>query len=178
MYTLEFTKVLQNPSKFHDDIKAHATLGAIYVCFTSKGDNLQISFSRNMTQGEVDACGILVRDYQPVSIVENLRTYMKSKIEPFIESLLLTIQAENIAMGISQSGRTSEVVGFFSEAHLLPGKTRKVSLKDSLDTNSLTVTIELFNHLILNPAIYADLAPYITQERLISWRDQAVRTLS
>jgi hypothetical protein len=177
MYTIEYNKALQNPSKFHSDLKSHAVLGPLYISFTSKSDKLNISFTRSLSQVELDSCGAFVRDYQPISLVDNLREYMKNRIEPYIEQLMLTIQAENISLGISSSGKTAEVIGFFTTPVTLPGKTRSITLKDSLDTNSLTVTLEIFQYFINNPQLYSDLAPFITAERLTKWRNDTITML-
>jgi hypothetical protein len=47
-----------------------------------------------------------------------------------------------------------------------------------LDANSLTVTIELLTYYIAHPELYADLNPFITAERLTTWKNMIIAKLS
>lgn len=162
----EFTKSISNAGKLDRDLRVHNTLGSLYNYITIKGDLVKIHFIQNLSQEQIDALSSFMSSFSNVSVYETLNNYLKSDISPFILELLLTIQAENIELGITQSGKTIEVLGFFEAPVTLPGKTRAISLKGTTDTNSLTASLELLGYYIQNPNLYSDLSPFITQARL------------
>lgn len=175
MYILEFTKTISNISKLDADIRANCTK---YQSCSIKGDQLQVMFSTSLTQAEVNNVSALITTFVEVDVTEELKEHVSKTISPFIEDFMYQILAENIEMGITQAGKTAEVLGFFCHPFVLPGKTRGVSIKDSLDTCSLTVTVEVLNYLIANPDLYSDLSPYVTSARLTAWRDSTIAVIS
>jgi hypothetical protein len=175
MYYIELTKGITNLNKLNTELRI---LNSKFVSLYSKGTYLQLAFSSQLTQPEVDAVSSAVNNFIEVSITEQLKQYVEKDIKPFVENLLFQTQAENIAMGITQLNKTADVLGFFEYQVVLPGKTKGVSLKGSLDTNSLTVTVQILNYYIETPSEYADLSPFITVARLTSLRDAIVTKLS
>ena len=171
MYYLEFNKTIINVNKLSEELKV---LTPKFVSYYSKGDYVQIAFSSNLIQSEVDAVSNKINTFVEVSITEQLKEYVETEISPFIRNLLFQIQAENISMGITQLGKTGEVLGFFEDRILLPNRVRAISLKASLDTNSLTETIALLTHYIDNPNLYSDLSPFITADRLTDMRTKVM----
>jgi hypothetical protein len=170
MNILTFTKTITNPTKLVRDIKASTSFGSLYSFLSIKGTELNIHFTQNLNQSQIDACSVLVANYSDISVFDNLYGYLGKNIDPFVDEFLRTLRAENMELGITQLGKTADVLGFFEMPVLLPGKTRAVSFKGSLDTGSLTVTMELATYLAANPSLYSDLSPFITAERLISWK--------
>jgi hypothetical protein len=175
MYYLEFTKTINNLNKLQLELTG---ITPKYQSMYVKGDYIQLAFTTNLTQEEVNAVSSHINNFVEVCITEQLKYYVETKIRPFVEDLLFMIQAQNIEMGITQLGKTWEVLGFFEEPVLLDGKTRKVSFKGSLDANSLTVTIELLTYFIAHPEMYADLSPFVTVERLSTWKNMIIAKLS
>lgn len=173
-----FTKSVTNPSKLDRELRANVTFGSTYNYCSTSGDQLTVYFTQNLNQEQIDALSVFVSAFSNVSIYDTLYAHLKSNIDPFVEELLISIRAENIELGITQSGKTLEVLGFFEEHITLPGKTRSVTIQGSLTTGSLTVTIEILNHLIANPSLYADLTPFVTAARLTSWRDKILAKLA
>jgi len=175
MYFLEFTKTVINVSKLEKEL---LTLNSKYVSLYLKGTYLQLKFSSSLTQTEVNDISYLINNFVEISVVEQLKDYVEKTIKPFVDDLLYQIQAENMSLGITQAGKSADVLGFFLQEVILPNKTRPINIKATLDTNSLNVTIELLTYFINNPELYSDLSPYVTVERLTSWRSQIITKLS
>ena len=163
---LNFVKTVSNVSKMDKELKDHASLGSIFNFIVAKENDLKIHFTAALTQQNIDDCTAYVNAFVEISVHDNLYNYLEKDVEPFIHDLMTDIAATNIEMGITQAGKTLEVLGFFEKAYLLPGKARSVSLKGSLDTNSLTVTMEIIGYLLSNPSEYSDLSPFIDAARL------------
>lgn len=173
-----FTKTITNPAKLDRELRANATFGSVFSFCNIKGDQLEVHFSANLIQSQIDALSAFIAAFSNVSVYDTLYAHLKSTIDPFVEELLISIRAENIEMGITQSNKTLEVLGFFEEHITIPGKTRTVTLQGTLTTGSLTVTIELLTYLIANPNLYTDLTPFVTAERLTSWKNRIIAKLS
>lgn len=173
-----FTKAVTNISKLDKGLRANVNYGSLYSFCSIKGDQLEIHFASNLVQSQIDELSAYVSGFSNTSVYDTLYNHLNSTIDPFVDELLVSIRAENIEMGITQSGKTLEVLGFFEERFLLPGKTRSVSIQGSLMTGSLTVTIEVLNYLIVNPSLYSDLNPFVTSARLTVWRDKIIAKLS
>lgn len=178
MNILNFARVIVNPTKLVRDLKANPTFGALYNFISIKGNDVSIHFRQNLTQTQIDAVAAFMATYSDLSVFDNLYAYLQKTIDPFVEVMMAEIRAENIEMGITQLGKTVDVLGFFENPVTIPGKTRPITLKGSLDTASLTVAIDVLNHYIANPSLYSDLAPFVTVERLTQWRGKIVSFLS
>lgn len=178
MNILRFTKAIENASKLQRDLKAEATAGALFNFLTIKGDNIEIHYTQNLTQIQIDAVSVLINNFSNISVFDTIYTYLGHEIDPFVVELLRKVRAENIEWGITQSGKTLEVLAFMELPILLPNRARPVSLMASLNTSSLTVTIELLTYYIANPALYSDLSPFITTDRLTKLRNEIIDYLT
>jgi hypothetical protein len=164
---LLFNKQIINIPKLDVEIRV---ITAKYQYLTQKGDQLNLMFSSLLTQDEINSISYLINNFVETSLVDTLAVYMDTKVACFIRSMMYKIQAENIAMGITQYNKTYDVLATLCEPIQLPNKTRKVSIKQTLDTGSLTVTLQLIDYLISTPELYEDLNPFITVERLTDWK--------
>jgi len=178
MNILQFTKTILNVQKLDKQLREDAVTGPTYSHLFIKGDLIDIHFSQNCTQAVIDATSAVINNFVEISLKDQLKEYMQGKVTPFIEDMLVQIQAENIEMGITQLNKTADVVGFFVAQVMLPGKTRSVSFKDSLDTKSLTVTLSILDYYIANPDLYSDLSPFVTVARLTEWKTKIVNFLT
>lgn len=178
MNILSFTKTIQNFTKLDRDLRSNVNYGSLYNFLTIKGDDLEIHFTQNLNQGQIDSISAYMATYSDISIFDNLVNYLGKNIDPFVDSLMRDMRAENIEIGITQANKTTEVLGFFEARVLLPNRTREVSLKGSIDTSSLTSTIEILTYYIANPSLYSDLYPFITADRLTVWKNKIITHLS
>jgi hypothetical protein len=170
MNVLNFTKTVANATKLERDLKSNATFGSLYNFLSVRGSELELNFKQNLNQTQIDAVSALINNYSDISVFDNLKTFLGTKIDPFVDNLLAEIRAQNMEMGVTQAGKTADVLGLFELPIILPGKTRAVTFKGSLDTGSLTVTMDIATYLIAHPELYSDLAPFITVERITEWR--------
>lgn len=169
-----FQKQILNPSKLDADLRANPTLGSVYNFFSIKGGEVEIHFKRNLTQAEFDVCGAFVNAFTDFSVYQSLYNFLSADIDPFCVGIFRRIRSRNIELGITQTNKTTEVLGFFQDYVLLPGRTRKISLKGTLDSGSLTSSIEMLNYYIAHPELYSDLAPFVTAERLTEMRTEII----
>jgi phosphoglycolate phosphatase-like HAD superfamily hydrolase len=162
-----FTKLIANPAKLDLDFRNHATFKTLYNYINTKGTSLTVHFKVNLTQAQMDELTVFINAYSDFSVFDTLYKYINSDVRPFTDRLLIELQAKNIELGITQMNKTTEVLGFFEHAVLLPSRTRAVSLKGAFDTNSLTVVLELLVYYRANSYLYSDLTPFITDARLV-----------
>ncbi len=97
-------------------------------------------------------------------------TYIKNnKVKPikaFTDDLIATIIAENIVMGISQAGKSGAVLDMAVRKVAVASTPNPVSLIETFMNLTLTVSIEVLDYHIDHIEDYADLAPFVTTERL------------
>lgn len=112
------------------------------------------------------------------TLAEQMKNYLNEKVFPFIEDLIAVFAAENISMGITQAGKTSDVLGLFEKQYSFDkslmgssGMSIPVSLKGSFDTGSLYVSIAIIQHIRNNPSEYLGLSPFINDERLLKMKN-------
>jgi hypothetical protein len=171
---ISFIKTINNTQKLDTDLRA---LTIKYQYLTQKGDSLTLTFEPILTQNEVDSVSNLVNNFVEVCVVDLLRTYMETKVVPFIADMKYQMLAENISMGISQLGKTADVLGLFNTDIVLPGSTRPVTFKQTLDEGSLTVTVQLLQYFIDHPELYSDLSPFVTVDRLTIIKNKIIAFL-
>jgi hypothetical protein len=171
---IQFTKTIENTQKLDTELRA---LTQKYQYLNQKGDLLTLTFEPALVQAEVDAVSGLVNNFVEVSVVDLLRIYMETKVVPFISNMKYQMLAENISMGISQAGKTADVLGLFNTDIVLPGSSRPVTFKQTLDEGSLTVTVQLLQYFIDHPELYSDLSPFVTVDRLTIIKNKIIAFL-
>lgn len=111
---------------------------------------------------------------------ERIAVDLDNRIDPWVVNFLKKTRAENIAMGITQAGKTFEAQAFFElpvELNpLLPGK--RISMLGALFTGSLTLIPALIDYYIANPETFDGLHPFVSVERLNSWKLEVITFLS
>lgn len=170
MNILSFVKTITNPSKLDKDLRRDQTVGALYNFLLLKGDDLELHFKQNLNQSQIDYVSAFLATFSNVSVVDTLIDKLGKDVDPFVYSLLKEMRAENMAWGITQADKTADALGVFCLMLPLPNRLYPISLKDTLDTGSLTVTLEALDYLIAHPELYPNLSPFITAERLNSWK--------
>lgn len=176
-YKISFTKLILNTGKFSEEIRELPLSKSLYQYFNIKDNLVDVFYSANLNQDQINEVTSYINNFVEVSVQDQMEEYLAKDIEVFIKDLLLQFRAENILMGISQSNKTAEVQGLFEQQILLPNRTRPVSLKGTLDSASLTVTLEVFRYLISNPGLYSDLSPFITAGRLTNYYNKIATKL-
>lgn len=106
--------------------------------------------------------------YDPVP---SLQSYVQKDVKSFIDNMKSQLVAENMAQGITESGKTWDILSWYCLQITIPGKTRGISLKEALDEYSLDVALMIIEYrLLLND--YEDLSPFITSSRLQEWKNK------
>ena len=116
-------------------------------------------------------------------IEESLQEHPQVTSEKYVDNVLLNAETfgkdtmkeflrENVMMGITAAGKTAGVLGAFGEKLLLTGETRPVSFIETIEANSLTVSVKLLDKMIADISNYSGLDPYITAPRLTAFRNK------
>lgn len=166
---LVFQKEILNAPKFHTKLQAQS-YGDAYVYFV-QDSTLRVIFNRELTQQEQDDCSAFVVAFIDYETVDQLADYLDNEVTPFVKQLLTKFAAGNIAMGITQAGKTADVLGLF-EKRVEIGASELVSLKAALDTGSLYVALSVLQYYRDNIANYSALSPYITDTRLLEMKNK------
>ena len=175
MYQLDFVKTVNNISKLDRELRENNPDKYNSLCI--RGDQLKIYYSTSLTQMEVDAVSSIVNNFVEVSVQDQIADYLTADVGKFIDRFMDEFAAENMLMGITQMGKTAGVVGVMAEKIILPGETRGVSILDTMESKSLTVTIQILDHMIANMTDY-EIAPFITTERLTNTKAKILEFLS
>ena len=116
-------------------------------------------------------------------IEESLDEHPQTTSEKYVDNVLLNAETfgkdvmkeflrENIMMGITAAGKTAGVLGAFGEKLVLTGETRGVSFIETIEANSLTVSIAILDKMIAEISNYSGLEPFITADRLTAFRNK------
>lgn len=128
-------------------------------------ENLRLTFTASITQQEED----YVYDYwdslteqtetTPTSEeqLENIKNLVKQAMT-FGQGLIITFAAENVAMGITQANKTRQVATYLS------------NLQVFLNSGSLYGALQEIDD-IITAGIPENLSPYVTEERLLEYKE-------
>lgn len=97
-------------------------------------------------------------------IQENIQVVI-SKAMDFGKQLMVEFSAQNVLMGITQAGKTKEVLTFLAD------------IKNAMDTGSLYTAIDEIDELISN-GLPVELQPFITEQRLLDFKNKILSYLS
>lgn len=174
MFTLSFNKLINNITKLDKELKA---LVAAYSYCSIKGSNLTLVFTNIISQADIDAVSNKVNNFVETDLVDYINANKVKPVNQWVTEFLQRITAENISMGITQAGKTADMLGFYQNYVLLPGKTFPITFKGTLDTGSLNVTLELVEYYLAHPELYPGLSPFIDQARLTAWKNDVIKYL-
>lgn len=114
----------------------------------------------------------LVAAHQPSVPLDALKYYMRGHVMPFVENMMCQFVAENIAMGVTELGKTGPVLGMFRKPLDVNSDGFSFSLKDTFDTGSLKESIKIIQYLRDNPVEYEGLEPFISDSRLLGMQNK------
>jgi hypothetical protein len=158
-----FTKVIF-PDKFIAELLAS---GLPYLKFNSLGSALNVVMTTTLDEAQETTLNALVTAHNPsVPTATSVGIYLDSVIFPFVTNLIRNFAAENIAMGITQAGKTGAILGLFTKKYDVNSNSLPICLKDTFDTGSLYESIKVIQYLRDNPTEYNGLSPFITDARL------------
>jgi hypothetical protein len=173
--TLEFTKGIINVGKLDSEIKA---ITSKYEGLTIKDDSLILVFSVDLNQDEIDLIYAKVNTFVEVSLVEETEKFLNKTVDPFFQTFLIKLRAENITMGITQAEKTYDVASLFEQKYVLFGKPRGISFLGCIQSGSVTLLIPLIDFLLANPSEWTGLEPFVTEQRLNDWKTEVIEFLN
>lgn len=157
-------------AKLQSSIEASGILGNV-LAVNVIDDNLYIYFDQSLSSGDKTILDGIVTSHEHTTAAEQLKDYLDKSVFPFVNNLINTFAAENISMGITQAGKTGDVLGLFQKSYDI-GYLHPVSLKGSFDTGSLYISLEIIQHVRDNAAEYTGLGPYVTDARLLEMKNK------
>lgn len=161
-----------NPIKLESEINLNQNITSEINHILGRYDGFDVVFKTEPAAAELtELKDVVIANHEHITTAESLRDYLDTQVFPFISELIHTFAAENIAMGITQAGKTGEVLGIFEERYSV-GYVHPVSLKGSFDTGSLYVSLEVLQHVRDNPNEYTGLAPFVTDARLLEMKNK------
>lgn len=161
--TYQYTKQV-NPSKLQNEIAAAGIPEPELV--STVDTEVYVRFSAALTAPQQTTLDSVVSDHVVQTAVESLAIYMATELRPFVDALVNTFASENIALGITQAGKTGHLLSLFGRQYPIPNSTYPNSLKACFDTGSLHVAIDIIQYIRDNPTEYSGLDPYVTDGRL------------
>lgn len=143
------------------------------IIYDSDISKVTVQLLREPTMQEDTDITTTINNHVPTpTIHDSIVTQLNMDVQPFIKEMMDNEAATNIELGITQAGKTVDVLGLIVEKHLMPGKTKAVSLKDCFDTGSLYAALEVLGYIRANPSTYTGLSPFITDARLLDMINQ------
>lgn len=172
MAAYNYTKSQYYLDQLQIEIKANSALAAKYGSLSALGTEVTVNFSSELTAQEESDLSSIVTAHTGMTSVQQLSNYLDNSVFPFVTNLIRTFAAENISMGITQAGKTGDVLGLFEKQYTVSGITKPVSLKSSFDTGSLYVSRSIIQHVRDNPTEFDGLSPFVTDARLLGMKNK------
>jgi hypothetical protein len=159
--------------KLELEIKANASLKAKYSYISAAPNNTNVVTTSSLTSEEEDALDAIVAAHTASpTTAQSMRAYLDGSIFPFVADLISRFAADNIAMGITQAGKTGAVLGLFVKPFDVNANSLPLSLRDCFDSGSLYEAIKVIQHLRNNPSEFTGLSPYISDDRLHTMKNE------
>ena len=171
----QYTKPSVNLTRLTKEISDAIGVDLIYV--ETVDDQINVHIEDETSQQNQDALDLVISNHVGVTI-EDIACQKIHAARQFGNAMMEKMASENVAMGITQAGKSGDVLAIFSEKVLVPSSTRPISAMDTVQSGTLYVLIEVLDYHIANMANYSDLSPYITTERLNNFKAAVVEFLS
>lgn len=115
----------------------------------------------------------LINNHVPTPTVHSsIMSYLRGGVSSFVDEVLDYEAATNMELGITQAGKTAEVLGLIVKQYDYKSNGKPVSLYESMRLKSLYETIEIIDYIRSNPSEFTGLDPYINDARLLSLKNK------
>lgn len=161
-----------NISQLEAELKA-SSIGSYIQSVTSKGTLITVVTSVDLDEGSKLKLYTLVSSHIPPNAsIEYIKTKVIAPARAFADALEIQFIAENIAMGLTQSGKTARMVEIMTKQLPIPGTNISVSIMEAMHAAcpSLTVILILLDYYIAHPSLYSDVSPFLTVARFTALR--------
>lgn len=110
MWIKDYTKTIVNCPKLHDELKT--IYGARFDSVNKKSSEptkIFLYFTEQPTEQEQVDITNLVINFVDFTVAEQMEIYLKNDVSAFCNEIIFDFTAQNIAMGITQAGKTKVV---------------------------------------------------------------------
>lgn len=164
-----------NSDKLQYEIGAAGLPAPKYI--ETENTNVKIVYETGLSEAQVIILESCVTNHVWMTTAESLKIFLDEQVMPFVKNLITEFAAENISMGITQAGKTGQVLGLFSKPYNVYSNEFHVSLKNSFDTGSLYVARDVIQYVRNNPTEFDGLSPFVTDARLLSMKNKIEKFL-
>lgn len=166
MMEKSYTKSINFFSVFTAGLKDHSSLGSIYQTSERLGDSVTIHFTQNLTAQQETDCDTYVNTFvDSPSVQEQMAIYLEQDVDAFVKKMIFEFAAENIALGITQAGKTKAVA---DELRDLNYYMRAYSLYE--------VVVEIDR--LIAAGIDPTLSPFMTDARMTEFQNKILEFLA
>lgn len=134
--------------------------------------SVYIFYAQALSEQDAATLTTVVNNHVKLTTSENLSIYLDSSVFPFVKNLITSFAAENIAMGITQAGKTGAVLGMFARQHNVNNDGIPFSLKDAFDTGSLYEALKVLQFIRNDSNLYTGMSPFVTDARLLQMKNK------
>jgi len=166
--TRVYTKTIINKEKFTSEVSGLTN----FSHWSALGSELTVYLTTDFTAQQESDLDSLVANWVDYTTTESLKIYLDESVFPFIKDLINTFAAENMALGITQAGKTADVLGLFVKGYDLHSNSRPLSLRDCFDTGSLYEACNVIEHIRGAPSEFSGMDPFITDARLLEMKNK------
>lgn len=177
MPIVEYNKIIGNTSKLNELI-SEQSFAAKFDRIITKDGKTCIILTTDLSSSNQTVLNDLVNNFIDFTTSEQVQIHLDENVFPFIDSIIHKFAAENIALGITQYGKTGHLLGLFEKKFDIYSNNLPISLKGSFDTGSLYESVAIITHLITNPTIFDGLSPFVTIARLTEMKDEIIDFLT
>lgn len=149
-----------NIEKANAYFKAH--LSANYDGLVCTEDNMLVNFFDTVSEGDAGIVSTYWDNSTPTTFAPTLQEIINIKINQarvFGNDVIVKAAVENVAMGITQAGKTKAVADLFA------------NLQYYLTTGSLYAAVAELQR-IIDAGLDPNLAPFVTEARLLGYKSQ------
>jgi len=155
-----FTKTINFLGVFSDQLKEDVSVGPIYDKCRLLGNQLTIILTQEPSaQQDTDLTSFINGFVDAPTLEEQMALYLEKDVDKFVKEMIYEFAAENIAMGITQAGKTKAVA---DELRDLNYYMRSYSLYE--------VMAEIDR--LIAAGIDPTLAPFMTDARMTDFKNK------
>lgn len=152
-----------NPVKLYRELNTSSVAGLI-SSITISGDNIDIETYDELSTSDETTLSSLIASHTTPDPTASVNKALENAME-FGHKLLLDFSTQNVLNGITQAGKTKEVLNYL------------INVKSAIDTGSLYVAVAEIDDLIL-AGVPVDLDPFINETILNTFKARIIAFLS
>lgn len=170
--TYEYTKAV-HVDKLTLEIKANADLKLKFTFIHTDAATVYIETNAALLEAEQTSLSAIITAHTNTpTTAQQVHSYLNNQVYPFVQNLIAAYASENIALGITQAGKTGHLLSMFTRYYPVPLSTHTNTLKAAFDTGSLYIARDILQYIRDNPLEYDGLSPFVTDARLLGLKNK------